>query len=96
MVNNSKTKLVYKASSNHLYSEIGDEAVILDLNSGTYYGLNDVGVDLWRWLQEAQSKEQILNLLLDEYEVTRQQAEKDLEAIFTQFIEVGLIEEATE
>ena len=93
MVNNSTTKLTqYKASSNHLYSEIDDEAVILDLNSGVYYGLNDVGVDIWRWLQEAQSKEQILSLLLDEYEVSRQQAEEDVEAIFTQFLETGLIE----
>ena len=93
MVNDSAIRATsYKASINHLYSEIGGEAVILDLNSGVYYGLNEVGVDIWKWLQEAQTKENILSLLLDEYEVTRQQAEADLETVFTQFLETGLIE----
>lgn len=94
MVNDSAIRATsYKASTNHLYSEIGGEAVILDLGSGVYYGLNEVGVDIWKWLQEARTKEEILNLLLDEYEVTRQQAQEDLEAVFTQFLEAGLIEE---
>ena len=93
MVNNSAIQATsYKASTDHLYSEIGGEAVILDLGSGVYYGLNEVGVDIWKWLQEAQTKENVLSLLLDEYEVTRQQAEADLEAVFTQFLEIGLIE----
>lgn len=93
MVNDSVVQVLkYKASSNHLYSEIGGEAVILDLGSGVYYGLNEVGVDIWNWLQEAQTKEEILSLLLAEYEVTSEQAEADLEAIFTQFLAAGLIE----
>lgn len=95
MVNDSVVRVSeYKASSNHLYSEIGSEAVILDLGSGVYYGLNEVGVDIWNWLQEAQTKEEILSLLLTEYEVTSEQAEEDIEALFAQFLEIGLIEVA--
>ena len=92
MINNSTTELTYKASSNHLYSEIGDEAVILDLNSGAYYGLNDVGVDLWRWLQQPQSKENLLNLVLNEYEVSSEQASKDIQHIIEDMVNSGLIE----
>ncbi|GAB4523035.1 MAG: hypothetical protein Tsb0014_00150 [Pleurocapsa sp.] len=87
---NLKTGLL-QASSNHLYSEIGEEAVILDINSGVYYGLNEVGVDIWNWLQEPKTATDILHLLLEEYEVTREQAEQDINEILQEMSSVGLI-----
>jgi hypothetical protein len=87
---NLMTRLL-KASSNHLYSEIGEEAVILDINSGVYYGLNEVGVEIWNWLQEPKTATDILHLLLEEYEVTREQAEQDLNEILQEMSTAGLI-----
>ncbi len=96
MITKSKVSKIetttYKASSNHLYSEIAEEAVILELNSGVYYGLNEVGVDIWKWLQQPQTEERILNLLLAEYEVTSEQAREDLQSVLAQLLEAGLIE----
>ena len=96
MITKSKVSKIgtttYKASSNHLYSEIAEEAVILELNSGVYYGLNEVGVDIWKWLQQPQTEEKILNLLLAEYEVTSEQACEDLQSVLAQLLEADLIE----
>jgi hypothetical protein len=82
----------YKVSPNHLYSEVADEAVILDLDSGVYYGLNSVGVDIWQWLQQPQTEEKLLDLVLDEYEVTPEQAEQDLQSILKEMLNAGLLD----
>lgn len=84
--------ITYKVSPNHLYSEIADEAVILNLESGVYYGLNSVGVDLWQWLQQPQTEEKLLDLVLEAYEVTPEQAKQDLQSILQEMQEVGLLE----
>ncbi|MEN9518190.1 MAG: hypothetical protein RLZZ381_778 [Cyanobacteriota bacterium] len=86
----------YKVSTNHLYSEIADEAVILNLESGVYYGLNSVGVDIWQWLQQPQTEEKLLDLVLEEYEVTPEQAKQDLQSILKEMLEVGLLEVSEE
>lgn len=92
MVNNSAVSVSkYKASSNHLYSEIGDDAVILDLGSGVYYGLNEVGVDIWQWLQEPKTEEQVLNQLLTEYDAEHEQVYQDIQSILKEMLKVGLI-----
>jgi Coenzyme PQQ synthesis protein D (PqqD) len=82
----------YKVSSNHLYSEVADEAVILDVESGVYYGLNSVGVDIWRWLQQPQTEDKLLALILEEYEVTSEQAEQDLQLILKEMLSAGLLD----
>jgi hypothetical protein len=87
---------VYKVSPNHLYSEVADEAVILHLDSGVYYGLNSVGVDIWQWLQQPHAEEKLLDLILEEYDVTPEQAEQDLQSILKEMLEVGLLEVSEE
>jgi hypothetical protein len=93
---NQSTSATFKVSPNHLYSEIADEAVILNLDSGVYYGLNSVGVDIWQWLQRPQTKEKLLDLILEEYEVTPKQAEPDLQSILEEMLEAGLLEASEE
>jgi Coenzyme PQQ synthesis protein D (PqqD) len=90
MIQNS-TK-VYKASSNHIYSEIGAEAVILDLTLGIYYGLNETGAQIWQWIQEPKTLSELSQLLLDEYDVNREEALEDINNLLQQMIDTGLIE----
>lgn len=81
----------YQVSANHLYSEVADEAVILDLGSGVYYGLNSVGVDIWQWLQQPKTETEILNLVLAKYDVTQKQADLDIQSILKEMLKKGLI-----
>ena len=86
----------YKASSEHLYSEIGSDGVILDIKSGIYYGLNDVGNQIWHWLQAPKPVSELLNLLLEEYDVTKEQATVDLQSLLQEMLDTGLIETVNE
>lgn len=85
----------YKVSSEQLHSEVGSEAVILDLKSGVYYGLNETGNQIWQWLQQPKSESEIVALLLEEYDVTPEQGASDVKALLTELSQAGIIEIAT-
>ena len=44
---------VVVASPDQISSDLGDEAVILNLKSGVYHGLNEVGAKVWAFIQQA-------------------------------------------
>lgn len=41
---------VFKRSSNATYQTVAGEAILIDLNSGSYYSLNETGTWLWEHL----------------------------------------------
>lgn len=86
----------YLASSEHLYSEIASEAVILDLKSGVYFGLNDTGNQVWHWLQTPKTSSELLKLLLDEYDVTLEEATADLQNLLLEMVNNGLVKTVNE
>jgi Coenzyme PQQ synthesis protein D (PqqD) len=58
--------------------QLGDESVMLDMASGYYFGLDPVGARIWQLLSEASSFAEIVGRLVQEYDVTPEQAESDL------------------
>ena len=61
--------------------QVGNESVILDLSSGTYYGLDPVGARIWQLMTEGQTLAQVCETMLAEYEVTREAIERDVLAL---------------
>ena len=49
-------------------AELDNESVLLDVSSGLYYGLDEVGSRIWTLLNEALDVETIVSRLADEYE----------------------------
>ena len=92
MTSYSNPLTVYQASSVHLYSEIGSESVILDLQSGTYYGLNETGNQIWQWLQKPKTFSELYKLVLDEYDVPLEEAIRDIQNLLQEMVNTGLIE----
>ena len=71
---------------------IGDEAVILNLKSELYLGLNPVGTRMWTVLQDAPSIQAAYESLLDEFEVEPERLRQDIDQLLDQMLEQGLIE----
>ena len=44
---------------------VGDETVILDLTSGTYFGLDPVGARIWQLLTEGKSLSAVCDAMLE-------------------------------
>lgn len=81
-----------KAASEQLSSEVSGEAVILNINSGIYYGLNETGAKIWQWIQEVKTIAEIGELLEKEYDVESKQCQEDLQVILNEMLGAGLIE----
>lgn len=57
------------ARRDRLSTSLGGEAVVLDLDSGTYYGLNETGAHIWHLLSQPIPLASICEHLMEEYEV---------------------------
>jgi len=82
------------ASQRLASSEIGSEAVVLNLVDGKYYGLNDMASRVWRELQHPRTVHQIAATLAAEYEVSEDQARLDVVQLITELHNRQLIEAA--
>lgn len=71
--------------------EVGEETVILDLASGTYYGLDPVGARIWQLMAEGQTLVQVRDVILAEYEVAREDIERDMLALVQALLERQLV-----
>lgn len=80
------------ASPSQVSSAVADEAVILDLARGIYYGLDPVGARIWQLLQRPTTVSAIRGALVAEYDVELARCDKDLLALLTDLRAHSLIE----
>jgi hypothetical protein len=71
--------------------QVGDETVILDLGSGTYFGLDPVGARIWQLIGEGRSLGEICDTMLDEYDVSHEALERDVLDLADKLLEQKLI-----
>jgi hypothetical protein len=69
----------------------GDETVLLDFARGEYFGLNDVGAEVWRGLEKGCSVNQIVDLIVERFDVERARAFGDVIAILRDMLDCSLI-----
>jgi hypothetical protein len=72
-----------------------DEAVLLDLKEGIYFGLNDVGSRIWTLIDEQRTLGEICDTLIAEYEVSRDDLERHVHTLVEELLNNGLIEPST-
>jgi hypothetical protein len=82
----------YQPVKQHLYSDLKGEAVILNMENGKYYGLNGVGVSIWKALSDAASVTEIESAILAEYEVDAETCRAEVQAFVSQMLDEKLIE----
>ena len=78
-------------SSEVLSQEVDGETVLLDLESESYFGLDEVGTRIWQLLNETSNLQAVFDTLLGEYDVDEKQLEKDLQDHIAHLVEEGLI-----
>jgi hypothetical protein len=78
-------------AQNQVWTDLGNEIAILNLDSGIYYGLNEVGSDVWKFISEPRTVLQIHGHIQTQYEVDPDRSYRDLVALLKQLAEAGLI-----
>ena len=80
------------AAKGQVSSDLGGEVAILDLDSGIYYGLDEVGARIWELVQEPTAVEEVLATVVGEYDVELVRAERDVLALLQRLVDEGLAE----
>jgi hypothetical protein len=74
-----------------LFRELDGEAVLLDLQSERYYGLDDVGTRMWSLLSEHGDVRVVYERLLSEYQVDGTVLERDLARMIGELARFGML-----
>jgi hypothetical protein len=80
-----------RVSPDVLMSAMEGESVLLNLQSETYFGLDEVGTRMWNALTGAESIQAAFDVLAAEYEVEPNQLRHDLEELLTRLTGEGLL-----
>ena len=67
-----------RISDEAVFRELDGEAVILQLESGMYYGLDPVGTRLWQLIEAHGELRQVVERAVEEFEVDPETLERDL------------------
>lgn len=71
--------------------DLDGEAAILNTQSGIYYGLDPIGAKIWNSLQKPCSISDLIELILDEYDVEEERFKTDLFELVNDLKEKGLV-----
>lgn len=67
-VRNLSLDAVVHASPQQVSCDIANEAVLLSMSDGEYYGLNEVAASIWQLIQQPRTVREVRDALLTEYE----------------------------
>tara|TARA_Y100001935_G_scaffold39697_1_gene31864 strand:- start:355 stop:642 length:288 start_codon:yes stop_codon:yes gene_type:complete len=82
----------FKLVKNNAISKSGDSAIMLDLKSGIYFELNEVGLLIVDNLSSFKSFEEINELIIENFDVDKEQCKLDLNLFLNDLYERYLIE----
>ena len=74
-------------------TEIDGEAILLDMDTGTFFGLNHVGAQFLSALQANQTYETASSNVAKHYQVNLVTASSDLKILLNQLLDENLIQE---
>ena len=80
------------AKGEQIYTDLGGETVILGLDSGQYYSLNDVGSRIWDLVQAPTMVLVLRDTIVGEYDVEVDRCEQDVLEVLKDMASEGLIE----
>jgi hypothetical protein len=73
-----------------VFRELDGEAVILNLDTGTYFGLDEVGTRIWQRLDRGDPVDAVVAALVEEFEVAPETARADVDRLIAQLVDKGL------
>jgi hypothetical protein len=74
-----------------LFQDIQRELVLLNMENQQYYGLNEVGAEMWRLLLEYGDIESAAGQIETRYNVDREKARADIRSLANDLVQAGLL-----
>jgi hypothetical protein len=74
-----------------VFAELDNEAVLLNIETGVYFGLDEIGTEIWNLLSAGASENEVVEKLLVEYEVSLEQLRADVDEFVMTLESRGLV-----
>lgn len=74
-------------------ADMNGSAVMMDIITGKYYNLGEVGGEIWSLFEEEATVETVIDTLTSNYAVSREQCRKDTMPFLEKLVERGLLVE---
>jgi hypothetical protein len=81
----------YSVPEDVVFRDLAGEAVILNLSTGIYFGLDEIGTRIWQLLTQHGDKEKLIQEMLSEYEVEEGKLRRDVDALLKELLGKGLL-----
>ena len=81
----------FKVPDHVIMRVVGDDAVLLDMEAGKYFGLNDVGAEIWNLLEAGSTLSEIQNAIEAKFDVDNPTLMLDLAKLLENLLEAKLI-----
>ncbi|KJR46647.1 hypothetical protein UF75_2941 [Desulfosporosinus sp. I2] len=72
-------------------ADMDGETVMMRIKSGMYYGLDDVGSRIWELIATPRQISQVIDILMEEYDVERSKCQANTLELMNQLYDEGLI-----
>jgi hypothetical protein len=80
-----------KPEGDVLFQEVQGDAVLLDLRSGVYFGLDHVATRMWQLMGEGSTLSAVARQVCEEFDVPEEKCAEDVVALASRLSEEGLI-----
>ena len=80
-----------EVSSSVVTREVGGEMVLMDLDSGTYFGLDAVGARAWQALEDGRTISELCAQIEEGFEVSPQKLRDDVMSLVGSLLEHKLV-----
>ena len=86
-----------KISEGYLLRTVAGKNIVVSVGSNVSFNgmltLNDTGVFFWNLMQTETSKEELLKKVLEEYDVSSEEASKDIDEFIEKLSDAGILED---
>jgi hypothetical protein len=79
-------------TSNQVGADLGEEIILLHLENGEYFGLDDVGARIWRLMERPTAVREIERILLEEYDIEPDRCHEEVLQLLSDLVDNGLVE----
>jgi len=81
----------FELGSSVIYQALDDEVILLNLTNQQYYGLDEIGADMWRLLLEHRSIDSAVAHLHRIYDADEETLRRDVVSLSGELVAAGLL-----
>lgn len=83
----------YQRNSKTISGRLHDEMVMMDIDQGKYFSLNQSATAIWEHLEKPLTVEDLCGILTVEFEIDQAQCRKEVEEHLDEMVKIGLVHE---